>query len=196
MSDIFYSFYIDNKEKHCYQRETSMKYLVKETIMAAKAKKVKKAKKAETSTVGTRFESRQREVVEQAAEIAGCSPARFIRDAAIERALSVVNASGPSEFRIRKLAAMLVDHLLRATVGEESDGEHTRQGVQSALYYVPNPAEGSNAGSGVDWQALREIREALNTCGTAFVRMLLDEWGGQGVQAEAYKPKIKPEDIL
>ena len=167
--------------------------------MAAKGKKVKKAKKAkkaETMTVGTRFESRQREVVEQAAEIVGCSAAKFIRDAAIERALSVVNASGQSEYRLRKLAAMLIDHLLRVHIGEETDGRHTLEGVESALYSVANPAEGADAKGGANLRALHEIREALNTCGPAFVRMVLDEWQGQGKPAETYEPKIKAEDVL
>ena len=70
--------------------------------MATKNKTPKE--KTDTVTIGTRFDDNQKELLEEAAKAADCTVAKFVRDAALQKAVAVLNASGPSEVRLRQLA--------------------------------------------------------------------------------------------
>ena len=47
----------------------------------------KKKNKADTTTVSTRFDDNQKELLEKAAEAADCTVAKFVRDAALQKAV-------------------------------------------------------------------------------------------------------------
>src|SRR5690349_14814382 len=59
---------------------------------------------ADSVTLSARFTPKQREVLEQAAAILNCKPAKLIREASLQRAADVVNASGHAGTTLRTLA--------------------------------------------------------------------------------------------
>jgi uncharacterized protein (DUF1778 family) len=96
----------------------------------------KKNDKDDTTTVSTRFDDKQKELLEDAATAANCTVSKFVRDAALQKAVAVLNASGASEVRLRQLAKMLVSHLYAAEAELITDDEGLTVGyiVRSPLY--------------------------------------------------------------
>jgi len=175
------------------------------------ARQVKKAKSAEkvapatsSTSYSTRFDAAQRKVIEQAAKLLDCSPAKLIRDAAVCRAVDVVNGSGESEIAVRSLARKLVDHVFDVTV-KMVDGDVPM--VESSLYHHRklsreesldiSDGECENLVSRIcDGKALDQMRAAMETCGTEFVRILMQEWDRSGEVPPIYKPKVTADALL
>ena len=91
-------------------------------------KTTKKAPAEQTTTYSTRLNDAQRSVLEEAAEIAGVSTSKFIRDAALKAAADTLNASGKNEAAILSTLLSLADVIKRpqATVSHySSEMEHT-----------------------------------------------------------------------
>jgi uncharacterized protein (DUF1778 family) len=162
----------------------------------------KKSDKADTTTVSTRFDDKQKELLEEAAKAADCTVAKFVRDAALQKAVAVVNASGPSEVRLRQLAEKLVNHIYAATAESISDIEDgdviAGYVVRSELYtsgWVKGP-DGSRLVSHVNRNLANEIKEATRTCGPEFARFFKEALFAENRDCVAYKPELNPEDYL
>lgn len=153
----------------------------------------------QTATFSTRLEKHQKDLVEEAARLDDCTPAKFIRDAAIRSAVSTLNSHGEVEFRLRKLASSLVNHIEKPEAMKIENPVYAVEewGVVSDLYSpcIQNGPDGPMFHHGRKTKVIDEIREALENCGEQFVKIILDEWNGQGKTAEAFKPKIILKDI-
>ncbi|MGP1347251.1 MAG: type II toxin -antitoxin system TacA 1-like antitoxin [Phycisphaerales bacterium] len=83
------------------------------------------------STYSTRLTQAQGELVEKASSLLGSTPSKFIRDAAVSRAASVINAHGRNAQLLRRLAAEIAEALLnpKARVTGTLEDYGTLQGV-------------------------------------------------------------------
>jgi uncharacterized protein (DUF1778 family) len=167
--------------------------------MATKKKTPKET--AGTVTVGTRLEPKQKELVDEAARLSDCTPAKFIRDAALQRAVAVVNSSGPSEIRLRQLAGMLVKHIYAIEAYAVRDDEDFILGcvVQSPLYGKKTPDGPQDAPIFV-YEVIQElageIKEATRTCGSEFARFFKEAMFAENRGRVTYKPELNPDDYL
>jgi len=175
--------------------------------MARQKKTAKKGKgQQDTTAYGTRLTARQRQLIEEAAQVLDCSSAKFIRDAAVRRAADVVNASGEARTQLKALTLKLLDHILNPEVAKlGKEGGCTA--VKSALYH-PGLATKANVVSmgedpneewverGQDYKSLRQVREVLETCGTEFIQVFLAEWEEYGKGVGDYSAKIRVSEIL
>jgi uncharacterized protein (DUF1778 family) len=169
--------------------------------MATKKKTPKE--KAGTVTVGTRFDDNQKELLERAAKAANCTVAKLVRDAALQKAVAVVNSSGASEIRLRQLAEMLANHLSKAEIeirgeGLVWDSTITALVVKSPLYEeVPaETKDGSMFLSKVNPKLEDEIKEATRTCGPEFARFFKEALFDENKHCGDYKLKLDPDEYL
>ena len=66
-----------------------------------------------STTISTRLDVDQRELIERAAELKNWSPAKLMRVAALEKAAAIVNLSEPKSFDFRELAREVAIQLTR-----------------------------------------------------------------------------------
>jgi hypothetical protein len=171
---------------------------------------------AATTTYSTRFDSRQRELIESAAKQLNWSPARLIRDAAVRRAADIANASGSADVKLRELAGLLLNQLLnpKVEIVSLSDGpvgfeEETqivskcdaddrmrnrdplppdeREGYGQVVRVMPIRPHDSELG---------QIRRALATAGTHFSDLLLQLWDSRQAAVAEYVPRVLPGELL
>jgi uncharacterized protein (DUF1778 family) len=160
----------------------------------------KKNDKADTTTVSTRFDDKQKTLLEGAAEAADCTVAKFVRDAALQWAVALVNSRGPSEVRLRLLAEMLVKHIYTAKAVSIKDDEGSIVGsvVQSPLYErvpVEDP-DFPNFVTRINQDLVNEIKEATRTCGSEFARFFKEALFAENRGRVTYKPELNPDDYL
>lgn len=159
-----------------------------------------KNNKPDTTTVSTRFDDKQKELLEGAAEAADCTVAKFVRDAALQKAVAVLNACGPSEVRLRQLAKMLADHLYTAEAESIRDDENLVVGsvVVSPLYerVQVETQDSPMFVSQVDRKLANEIKEAARTCGSEFARFFKEALFAEKGDRVTYKPELNPDDYL
>jgi len=161
-----------------------------------------------SSTLSTRFEPKQRELIEAAARLMGWSPAKLLRDAAVQRAADIVNSAGSMEHRLYSLAGQLLKQLFnpeveysvldeelkrldRRTVAFNSDGIRDREqpdDVTTDVYDI-HPLRPHNGD-------LRQMRAAFESSGTRLVEMLLQRWDLMNGQDNEYKPKVSVKELL
>ena len=155
-----------------------------------------------TSTYSTRFDARQRELIEQAAELKQWSPAKLIREAAISRAADIVNASGSSSPTLRHLARLVAKQLDSPTVvyttwsGEigvevpridlDAPVDDPRLADFNAKFAVANRPSPDDQD---------QIQTALQTCGESFIQMILEAWQALETGGNVYKPKVVLGDL-
>src|SRR5688500_5318326 len=82
------------------------------------------APQEESTTLSTRFTARQREILEQAAGVLNCSPAKLIREATLQRAADVVNASGRANATLRRLAHKALQPMVNPLVDVCLQSQH------------------------------------------------------------------------
>lgn len=153
-------------------------------------------------TLSTRVDRRQREVIERAAKAVDCSPGKFVRDAAVQRAADVLNASGGAEAQLRELARRLVGHCFHFRIVQK--GEKGKACLESGLYEPWQPDVETRAADerlDADWltrqntDAVAAIRRALETAPTEFVRFFLEEWDRWGKVDLDYQPCVDPREV-
>lgn len=165
----------------------------------------RKPASAPTVNFSTRLSTTQAELVEQAAEIKQWSPARLLREAAVTRAWNIVNAR-PSEALLRDLAGVISRQILdpRAKYSWFRDPDDHGEAELSFLspdYVRPLDDEdlvqyGPPRVRRPSDPELRQIRTALETCATEFVRMVLDEWDRIESQEGEYEPEVPGDPLL
>lgn len=172
---------------------------------------------AANTSYSTRFDPKQRALIEQAAEILGCSPAKLIRESAVMRAAHVVNAGGPSGTALRELAWVVVRQLQNPTIRQTwlIDGDPENPTTLETSYQELVTSEGQRELDETvqeyvehgfhhdktlpgrpDKKELEQIRRALETSGTEFVRMLVEAWGTGGRGKAEYRPQVDVDEFL
>lgn len=158
--------------------------------------------------VSARMSAQQKELVERASEILGWSPAKLVREAAVRRAVDVINASDRAEIQLRALAARLVSQIVnpRATVTLRDDVEertvatvevtavqgrfvagdpHLPDGsISDVMVLAPSPGD------------RLQMRTALKEAGSRFVEMLLTAWDAADGGMGEFRPQISTADML
>lgn len=164
---------------------------------------------AESVSYSTRFDPEQREVVEAAAKKMNWKPAKLIREASVGRAVDILNACEPADRRrLRELVGVVLCQILdpKYSVRWYYRDDPDQDGV-TRIYSYRNPHHDDQEFSQEDWAMgmtptrpsesdIMQIREALRTCGTEFLRMLLDEWHSFEPSGACYKPKVDPGRLL
>ena len=155
-----------------------------------------------TLTYSTRFDARQRELIDQAAKLKQWSPAKLIREAAISRAADIVNASGNSSPTLQHLARLVAKQLVKPTlvftdpidaVGVEVDEVDLAKLMDDWSAYATNADFVlANRPSPDD---LSQIQTALRTCGESFIQMILEAWQALETGSDVYKPKVILGDL-
>lgn len=155
-----------------------------------------------TLTYSTRFDDRQRELIDQAAKLKQWSPAKLIREAAISRAADIVNASGSSSPTLRHLARLVAKQLVKPTciVINEPDGTTSEVPEIDLDLLRDHPGEywsqamivRANRPSQEDQD---QIQAALLTCGESFIQMILEAWQALDTGGDVYKPKVVLGDL-
>jgi uncharacterized protein (DUF1778 family) len=149
---------------------------------------------ASTASYSTRFDQRQRDLIEAAAKEKQWSPAQLIREAAVSRAADILNASGTQSFALRKLAKIVSEQLLAP--GFE---RRNASGKWETVKYSP-PSEDQHPdfeGDALPYEDdLPQIRQALKTCGMTFGRLILEAMDGVDSSGLRYSPAVDPSELL
>lgn len=168
-----------------------------------------------STTYSTRFDPKQRELIESPAQRLNWSSARFIRDATVCRAADVVNASGFAELKLRELATTVLDQLLNPSfsvtqlVGDLKSAHSTRTITRfEAERYRENarqvPAdEGQWCRQVKDIEPLRphdsdlaQVRSALETAGRRFVELRVQVWNSRDAGIVEYSPTVLANQLM
>ncbi|MBB6431378.1 uncharacterized protein (DUF1778 family) [Algisphaera agarilytica] len=170
-----------------------------------------------TASYSTRFSPQQRDVIDEAAKLSGCSAAKFIREAAVARATDTVNASEEAGAVLKRLAALVVEQLqnpgvrefwhdgppeVTNTVKEEwrwdsfagEDGYVERRYREETLVQAGFRKEDVQPLYLAD-EDLSQIELALDCAGTEFVGMLLDAWKKPRRNQIAFAPRIRKSNL-
>jgi uncharacterized protein (DUF1778 family) len=201
--------------------------MARKTRTAAPAKPDRKRSKAaeptstapETTTISTRLTTQHRELIEKAAGIANVSPAKFIRQAAVDRAADVINADGDSVAALRRLAQLVVEQLQNPVLVEywdsgapddmDSTVEHVEfhwQDLQGKEGFDSRRAEHmalEHHGhrymysmpkplSDVDRE---QLHMAMRTAGSAVVQLILEQWQSAFDRPNDYRPTVWKDRI-
>ena len=173
-----------------------------------------------STSYSTRFDPRHRELIEEAAKLLNVTPAKLIRESAVARAAHVVNAAGNARYHLRQIAVAVADQILNPSVeydevkyGELSDNPSS-QCVRLDYYDSGRmadriaeeeaarqaPFEGLTVTSirpvRPHGAVLDQIKSALETSGTEFLKLLLDEWNARQSSSTKYEPRVKPESLI
>lgn len=178
--------------------------------MAKQQKRKPQAKEevVDNFTYSTRVTPEQRQVIDDAASLSNCTSAKFIREAAVSRAVHVVNAHGPAKIALRRLASIAAKQLVNPSV--ELDIRHHHRGEESDEKLIIDYREAfrrddEDPMSGTVMKAtplrphqsdLGDIRNALETCGTEFVRLILEQWMLAESETHRYQPARRVDDLL
>ncbi len=198
-------------------------------LTMAKRKTVKKGQKATqrrkpdsvaddagTTSYSTRFNPAQREVIEAGAKMLGWSPARLIREAAVTRAVHLVNGGGVSGLRLRELAKWIRNQVRDPSVEfvrerfneytQEPERETVRLSCEQLRKQRSEETPSGIAENSVEERSINmiragkeeanQIKEALETGGTELVRLLLEEWEACDVDDGVYEARVRPESVL
>jgi len=169
----------------------------------------------ETSTYSSRFDAKQRDLIELAAAKSNWSPAKFIREAALRRAVDVLNADGRAEARLRDLARSLVQHLFNPTVDLDIVVEHEFSTEEWGTRKLTVSRHASEQPSQPDLppcedtygelrratpnrphdSELKQMKLAMETSGTRFIELLLQQWDGWGKEDLEYEPRISLAEV-
>lgn len=169
---------------------------------------------ADTTTLSTRFTAKQREVLEQAATILNCRSAKLIREATLQRAADVINASGHAGVTLRALAHKALQPMVNPLVEirwkfphpEDSDTveEMSLESWEALSEEEQRDLASREPGSHSmevrpvrpDPNEVRQIRMALKTCPTEFARMMVEQWESVESGGQRYQPKITAAELL
>lgn len=173
---------------------------------------------AETSTVSTRFTPAQRKAIEDAANILNCSPAQFLRDAVLMRAVDVMNSHGRRAHPLRKLADKTLIPLInpaydiygvgnndaeerkvlidRVSMDQYRNHEHYPE-VENLMQYVRHCFHDVKY-EPVTLDALEadQLRSVIRTCPVSFSTMLLEAWDATAINDHVYSPAITLDELL
>lgn len=160
-----------------------------------------------SESYSTRFDAKQRELIEQAAAIAGCSPAKLIREATVRRAADIVNSE--EGVQLRALATSFLAPVLKPTVVlecysghgeiEENTWEYTTHHQWSADDVKLGDEVSDVLGGKVevpDYRVRAQIKTAMKACGSRFVEILLEQWAAIERGGTEYKPKVNADELL
>lgn len=95
--------------------------------------------KTSAVTLSTRVTAHQRGLIDRAAEVANQTPAKFVREAAVDRAVDVINAAGDSTAALRQLARVVVEQLRNPRIVEKwaDDGPHPQDDPDPDCVEIP-----------------------------------------------------------
>lgn len=178
--------------------------------MAKKATKKKTGTRGPdntTTTYSTRLSQTQRELVEQASQIADVSPSKFIRDAAIRAAADTINAAPPQSDAVAELARKVVKLATDAEIridstnaASDTDTHHysARAGRISLDHGGPEWHDQFTPQS-VEVSHLREyerraLRQMAESCPLALAQAIKDALTKPEIPVE-YKPRIDLKNI-
>jgi len=185
--------------------------------MSKKSKKKTATNKEITVSVSTRFSSKERGLIERAAELRKWSPAKLIHEATIRRATDIINASEGRELALGSLAKQVVDQLVSPTADIKAknhdfcpeafdDGDHpwlaneewtTFQGEECFLGRMDGGEIELSGyrGTPLEENIREQIKIAMETCPTEFVKIILNQWQNQILGDEGYRPVINMKEL-
>ena len=184
--------------------------------MAKKSKKKSTTNKGTTASVSTRFSSKERDIIERAANLRNWSPAKLIHEATIRRAADIINASEGQELALALLAREVVRQIVNPDLEiewknhdfcpEESDPDfHWGDGRQWTIYQGEDCFKGRVDGGDIEifgfkGNALKvetreQIKAALDTCPTEFADMILNHLQNEFLGDEGYRPVINVKEL-
>ncbi|HEV2292310.1 MAG TPA: hypothetical protein VGR35_00545 [Tepidisphaeraceae bacterium] len=140
------------------------------------------------------------------------SPAKFIRDAAVRRAADVVNASGGAETKLQSLASILLSHVfnprvqvtklddpydpstqnVRVLSRDEALASRTQREFPDESYGEVSDLAPQRPHDG----DLAQIRRALESGGTRFLEILLQQWDNWARGESEYAPTVSAQELL
>jgi len=176
------------------------------------------ASAAESTTISTRMTAQHRELIEKAAAIANVSPAKFIRQAAVDRAVDVINADGDSVAALRRLAQVVVEQLQNPTIVEnwqegvphpDPEVEHDEyrwQDIHGETGFSVRMTEHQirehkgwkyvcSMPKPLSRQELEQLHMALKTAGSVVVQLILEQWRSAFDRPDDYRPTVWKDRI-
>lgn len=165
--------------------------------MAIRTAKTKIAPATDAGTIAysTRFDDKQRALIEDAARVLNWAPAKLIREAAVRRAADIVNGSGDAELVLRTLASRVLDHLLdpeKEAASREEGGRKMRRLLADGD--IDERDTWIETGSAQDVHG--QIKKAMRESGTRFLECLLQEWEKRTRGTVAFKPTVSADELL
>lgn len=154
-------------------------------------------KAVRSNVVSARFEPTEMEHIENAAASLGIPLASFIRSAAVGRAVDVLNAKD-SKQHLYPIALELVGHILHPTltIGTDEVGPYGNQ-IEYSRVTAFKTEEGEADDRPYEGYVnellpptLAQARQALETCGTEFIGLLLECWKTKESGEYGYTPKV------
>lgn len=174
----------------------------------------KKAPAAEkTTTYSTRFNSEQREQLEEAAALMGVSGSRFFRDATLRVVADTLNASPPNDRALTSMARAVADQLVspRIEVHYECDAYNDRR--EKRLVNLDNAPAAidyklDNGEPDLDWRPcavsaniltdrdVQQLTRIAENCPHSFVVALLVELRSGSAPVPEFKPRTDSRKLL
>jgi hypothetical protein len=148
--------------------------------------------------------------------ILNCSPAKLIREAALERSVDVINASGNPGTTLRSLAEKALQQLINPVVelrwpaagpGVDTivetmrlkDWENLDPGEQQQIaekYMDEEVGRLQVKPVLMNSSDIHQIHSAFRTCPTEFVKIMLEYWEGVEHGGQCYQPKLSVRDLM
>jgi uncharacterized protein (DUF1778 family) len=168
------------------------------------------AKKSESTRASEMFslrlEPKQRAVIEKAAGVSDVPLAKFVRDAAVSRAVELLNSSGQRETQLRDLARRVVDHLFNVKPVKAEGELHVESGLWESRFekFPDGPLRSVETGEWADGVLINQqipaikdaLRVAFDSAGREFVRLILEQWDGWGKEGFEYEPLVNRNELL
>lgn len=163
-----------------------------------------------TTTYSTRLNDDQKQSLETAAQIAGVSASRFIRDATLRAAADIENAAAPNDRAIAHLAKRLADTLLNQRVHiryDDEAGEHDERALVGSSSWTELPkVESILPGEQCTASAIRvdrltsnevsQLADMAHACPLALSSAIISALTGASEPAPTFVTKSDPIRLL
>ncbi len=156
-----------------------------------------------TASYTVRFTQQQKELLERAAESRKWPAAQLIRDAAVQRAIDIINADGASRNALEKLSRQLAKHIVDPEYWLRAVDPDTWLNLTFHARSFPCPKKGTDDGLlvGVETLSDSELEQteaALRTCATEFAARLREHLQSIRIQTSdqtSYSPVVDPDEL-
>jgi hypothetical protein len=171
---------------------------------------------ADSMPLSTRFTSKQKAAIEQAAAIVNCTPAKLVREASLRRAADVINASGNARNPLRELAKRTLHYVVNPRVEirwiSEIEGQPDEIEFMTVRHwesldvdelqadYQHHQSRGYTGPRVIhqrpDAAEVRQIQTAIRSCPSEFVALMLEQWDDVESGGQQYKPQVDVDELL
>jgi len=177
--------------------------------------RAKKEAEIETITLSARFSPEQKEVIDMAAVQADQSATKLMRDATMKRAMDVVNSSGKHTQMLRSLVLKVVYQLVNPSITRTCQHQLERvpdlaetrrlaeyRGQDEAERQAEDAALKDNDYTLGEWMPetlteseKRQLKSALETCGSVLCEMMLEGWEAAKYDELEYEPVLTADGL-